>query len=111
MSGQFSAGSEATLQKAYFRVASSGDLDLLPDSAAVQISFEAAEADADGHPDLGTVVGPTFDIGDLNSAPSNADLRFVRFEVTFDIDAQNAGLKPSNPIPSLDFLRIPFRYQ
>jgi len=111
LSGQFGAGTEATLQKAYFRIASSGQLDLLPDSASVQISFEAAEADADGHPDLGTVVGPTFDIGDLNSAPANSDLRFVRFEVTFDIDAQNAGLKPNNPIPSLDFLRIPFRYQ
>lgn len=108
---KFGSGSEAELQKAYFRITSSGEIDMLPDSAAVQISFEAAEADEDGNPDLGTVVGPTFDVGEFNTALGNADLRFVRFEVTFDIDAQNAGLEPTNPIPSLDFLRIPFRYQ
>jgi hypothetical protein len=108
---KYGPNSTAALLEAYFRVISSGETDLLPASATIQVSFEATAADANGEPDPNAVVGPTFDIEDLNTAPGNADLRFVRFEVTFDIDAENQGLTPDKPIPSLDFLRIPFRYQ
>jgi hypothetical protein len=108
---KFGPSSSASLHDAFFRISSSGQLDRLPDSASIQVSFEATSANADGEPDLGAVVGPTFDIEDLNSAPGNEDFRFIRYQVTFDTDAQDEGLSPSNPIPSLDFLRIPFRYQ
>ena len=104
-------GSTVTLREAFFRVASSGQVDSLPVSASVRFSLEATSADAAGDPDPAAVVGPTFDVQDLNNAIGNPDFRFVRFEVTFDIDAQDTGLKPTNPIPSIDFLRIPFRYQ
>jgi len=107
---KFGEGDTATLLEAFFRVYSSDQVDLLPDSASIRIAFEATRADDTGQPDLGAIVGPTFDISELNSALGNAEFRFVRFQVTFDIDAQNAGLLPTNPIPSIDFLRIPFRY-
>jgi hypothetical protein len=108
---KFGPNSSASLHEAFFRVASSGVLDRLPDSATIEVAFEATSADASGAPDLSAVVGPTFDIDELNNAPGNEDFRFIRYQITFDTDALDEGLSPSNPIPSLDFLRIPFRYQ
>ena len=101
---------DAALLPAFFRVFSSGTPDLLPSSATVQIMLEATAADANGLPVLPPTRPATADVSTLNVVPNN-DLRFVRYEVLFDIDAQFTGLTPSNPLPSLDFLRIPFRYQ
>ena len=77
--------------------------------------LKALDANDDGIPDTSPISGPTSDIAALNALASvqNAagnPLRFVRFNVLFDIDAQLQGLTPTNPIPSLEFLRLPFRY-
>ena len=76
---------------------------------------EATEADANGFPLSPVSVALTSDVDDLNNFASggtgdNSTLRFVRFEVLFDIDALQQGLTPSNPIPSTKHLRIPFQY-
>ena len=101
---------EAELQPAFFRVFSDGAPDVLPTSSTVQITFEATEADQNGLPDPTAATGMTSDISTLNGDPNNRDFRFIRFEVLFDIDAQATGLTPNNPIPSIDFFRVPFRY-
>ena len=97
------------LQPAYFRVVTDGSKDALPDSADVQIRFEATAATPSGAPEAPPTVPWTSDPADLNFA-GNAGLRFVRFEVLFDVDRQLSGLSPSSPLPGLDYLRIPFRY-
>ena len=50
-------------------------------------------------------------ISDLNM-PGNQDLRFIRFEVLFDISVtgQSTGLSPNSPIPTVEHLRMPFMY-
>jgi hypothetical protein len=106
------------LQPAFFRVVSrvgpAATVDSLPSTATIQIQFQATTADLNGNPDAAGVVpaSPTSDVTALNTAPTNAQLRFVRFQVLFDI-AIGAGvvLSPSNAVPSLEFLRLPFRYQ
>jgi hypothetical protein len=97
------------LQPAYFRVHSSGAADTLPISSTIKIQLEATRADVNGNPDPAGIIGPTSDLSVLNVAP-NGTLRFVRFQVLFDIDAQGLGLTPGAPIPSLEFFRLPFRY-
>jgi hypothetical protein len=100
-----------TLHRAYFRVTSSGAQDFMP-LDGIRLTFEATSADpATGQPNLGTIVGPTADMAVLNGAPSNRNLRFVRFNVAFDIAAGGQPLTATNPIPALEFLRLPFQYQ
>jgi hypothetical protein len=108
----------AELQPAYFRVASSGVDDSMPASTNVTIFLSATTADAQGNPAL--IYGPNLDeplvnnspdVAALNTVPNNQDLRFVRFEVLFDIDALVQGqLSPTSPIPSLEFMRVGFKY-
>jgi hypothetical protein len=113
----FQAGApiDALLQPAFFRICTDGTVDSLPASAAVQIMFEATEADVNGNPTSPASVPLTADAGVLNSFMSattgdNSTLRFVRFEVLFDIDVGMTGLTPNNPIPSAKFMRMPFQY-
>lgn len=104
-------GATVGLYRAFFRVSSSGALDSVPDQG-IQITLEATSADpATGLPSTGGIVGPTSNVNTLNFA-SNGNLRFVRFNVTFDIapDPQ-FPLSATSPIPSLEFLRLPFSYQ
>ncbi len=98
----------AALVPAYFRVVTKGVADDLPASASVLVQFEAAPADAFGNPDTTQIVGPFTDVSQITDP--NGLLRFLRFDVTFDIDVQNAGLSTNNPRPSLSYLKIPFKY-
>jgi hypothetical protein len=83
--------------------------DVLPSTSTIRVRFEATTADTSGLPDSTQIVGPVTDINLLNT-PGNSLLRFLRFNVTFDIDAQGQGLTPSNPRPVLDYMKVPFRY-
>ena len=105
------SNASVTLHRAYFRVTSSGAQDFMP-LDGIRLTFEATGADpATGGPSSTGIVGPTADMSVLNSAPSNRNLRFVRFNVAFDIAAGGQPLTATNPIPALEFLRLPFQYQ
>lgn len=97
------------LRPTYFRVSTDDVSDDLPSSAAVFLRLEATSADSLGQPDLAASTGWTADPAVLNAIP-NGDVRFVRFDVLFDIDALGQGLSASSPVPSLEFLRLPFRF-
>jgi hypothetical protein len=110
----------AELQPAYFRVVTNGIPDFIPASTDVSIFLSATTADTFGNPELvygvnmdEPLVNLTTDVDDpvtgLNF-PGNKDLRFVRFDVLFDIDTNLQGLTPQNPIPALDFFRLGFQY-
>ncbi len=95
-----------------FKVRTNGVADALPASAAVYLKFQAAPATAAGLPNTALAVPatPGSDISVLNSSPLNPDFRFLLFQVEFDIDRLNTGVTPSSPLPTLDFLRLPFRH-
>ncbi|MBK8177521.1 MAG: hypothetical protein IPK67_01155 [Planctomycetes bacterium] len=105
-------GVTAELIPTHFKVTTGGQLDSLPDSAAVYLKFQAAPATSSGVPDTNAAVPslPGSDAAVLNAHPNNAAFRFLRFQVEFDIDALNQGISPLTPLPALDFLRLPFRY-
>ena len=103
---------DVQLQKAFFRISTNGVADFLPPEANVSIAFEATVASPLGGPETGAITVPlTSDIADLNFA-NNEDLRFIRFEVLFDISVtgQSTGLSPNSPIPVVEHLRMPFQY-
>lgn len=101
-----------SLRPRFFRVTTAGAVDSLPDPATVQFEFQATTVNSNGLPDESAVIpGPgvwATDIATLNSNPNNAQLRFIRFRVTFDLGLTN--LTTSTPVPSIDYLRVPFRF-
>ncbi|MCE9593356.1 MAG: hypothetical protein K8S98_04110 [Planctomycetes bacterium] len=99
----------AALIPAFFRISTDGALDSLPDTATVLMQFEATTADSLGNPIEPAVFGPVFDLTTLNGV-TNGLARFVRFDVSFDIDALGTGLQADNAKPSVEYIRIPFRY-
>ncbi|MEM6675957.1 MAG: hypothetical protein AAF726_24120 [Planctomycetota bacterium] len=101
---------EVALVPYFFRVATDGLVDRYPVGAEISIGFDATIIDpATGEPSAnpadsfsgGSLGGFATDISELNMAVWDA----FRFKVEFDID-----LDPSSPRPSLDFIRIPYRF-
>ena len=109
----FDPGAALQIRPRFFRVITEGTPGSLPDSSDVVIEFQATTPNAQGDPDLtpGVISAWVSNITllDPNSA-GHPDYRFFRFRVTFDISATGAPLSFSTPIPSIDFLRIPFRF-
>jgi len=98
----------------FFRVYTDGEADVLPGTAAVRITFDAARADVFGNPDESDLlVEDSADITDFHD-PALVDpgeLQFFRFNVVFDLDALGIGLTSETESDvSVDFLRIPFRF-
>jgi hypothetical protein len=110
----FGFGASVVLRPRFFRVITDGTADSLPASSVVVIQFQAAPANSQGAPS--TTVGPLGatdwvpDIATINTHPNVANFRFIRFRVTFDIVADGGQLSFETPIPTLDFLRVPFRF-
>ncbi len=97
----------AQVFQTFFAVETDGVLNSLPDTASVEIQFEATTADVLGFPVDPVTPMFTPDISTLNSGP---DFRFLRFQVLFDIDTNDLGLSLNSAQPSLRFLRLPFAY-
>ena len=98
------------LRPRFFRLSTGGVDDFLPDSATVQIEFQATEATLTGEPNE-TVGVPSAWETDITALNGNPAWRFVRFRVRFDIDAMGTvTLDVQTPRPSLDFLKLPFRF-
>ncbi|MAW62219.1 MAG: hypothetical protein CMJ94_15490 [Planctomycetes bacterium] len=97
-----------SLSPRFFRFATNGASDVLPDSTAVRIEFQGAEESGPGT----NVPGVPFP--GPNSWTSNlADLegyRFIRYQVVFDIDAQGTGVDLTSPRPLMRYVKIPFTW-
>lgn len=97
----------------FFQVYTANEDSLLPNTAKIQIQFQAAPASATGQPNESAVFPAAGqwanDISALTNAPGgvNSSFRFLRFRVSFDI---GSNLSFDTPRPALDFLRIPFRF-
>lgn len=96
------------LQPRFFQVITNGVNDSLPTSAFVRIRFQAARDNGAGGPDEDSpLVDWTSDISEFNGAGAGA-LQFFRYEVEFDLDANDQGVSRDTQPVSLDFLKIPF---
>lgn len=94
----------------FFRVKTTGTLDALPTSARIEIRFAATGAKLDGTPETAPVLVPlTPDVAALN-AVTPGTISFFQFELLFDLDALGTGLTATSPRPSIQFVRLPFRF-
>jgi hypothetical protein len=105
---QAPGGVAVELEPALFRVKTNGIFDALPNGASVRIQFQATAADALGAPDPGQATPFTSDPALINAAGAASELRFLRFDVRFDLGASPLTV-PFDHL-SLDFLRLPFSY-
>jgi hypothetical protein len=96
---------EVQLIPRFYRVYTGAMSDALHPSSTVQILFQGAPASADATPDVDSATSWTADITQLNQSP----IGFFRYDVVFEVGAENLG-DPTFELPSLDFLRIPFRF-
>jgi hypothetical protein len=95
----------------YFRVVTSGTPDAMPNSSSIQIEFQATGENAQGQPDEAGVSAWVTDISALDTtAGSSTVRRFLRYRVSFDIAVGGAPLNSSTPRPTLEFLRMPFKF-
>ena len=108
--GDFTVGDTVNLIPRFFAVSTEGIKNFLPDSATISIRFQAAPTAPNGGPDESMATAAVTDINDLTSSPMNADFAFFRFVVEFDIGADMNPLSFSTPLPSLEFMRVPFRF-
>jgi len=97
-----------SIRPRFFRVRTSGTQDSLPDPVQVKFEFQATSVNALGAPDAAAATLWVTDIEDLNTDPNNAALRFFRFRVSFDLGTST--LSATTPVPSIEFLRVPFRF-
>lgn len=105
------AGDAVALSPRFFRVATDGVVDSLPASARIRIEFQATTQDLLGNPDTGASSPWRSELAALDpNVPPNPDYRFLRFRVAFDLAVDGSPLTPQTPVPSLDFVRIPFRF-
>jgi len=95
----------------FFGVITGGTKDSLPANSAVRIQFQGTGIDVNGNPNENNIlVDWTSDITALSLMPATP-VRFMRFEVEFDLDAGGTGmLSATTPRPSLEFLRVPFKF-
>ena len=102
------AGANWAIQPRFFRLATSGLSDALPDTSEVRIQFQGAEESTtdDNEP------GPPFP--DTNTWTSDLSqlegYRFIRYQVLFNIDAQSEGVDLSTPRPLLSYIKVPYTF-
>lgn len=104
----------------YFRVITQGAYDSLPANASIEVEFQAtvqnaqgdpSEADNPGTPEDESPSAWVTDISALDTAQgASKTWSFLRYRVTFDIGLGGAPLNASTPRPTIEFLRMPFKF-
>ncbi len=117
----------ASLRPNFFRISSQGVLDDYALDTKIRIRFDATTLGADGQPDEavaysqteivpGVPIGLAGDITNLNFEPGNPGVGtppqwdFFRFRVEFELFTGGGAVDPLAPRPSLEYLRIPFKF-
>lgn len=102
----------AAVHPRFFRVAQDGVVDALTAASSIKIEFQAAPVATSGLPNETAATPWVTDINALNTSvnPANTSLRFFRFRVAFNIGIGQPSLDFSTPIPSVDFLKVPFKF-
>ncbi len=104
------AGYTVAVVPRFFRVITNNVKDALPASSTIQVRFQAAPADAAGNPLVTSATAFLSDATAIQNDPNAANFKFVRFRVDFDILADGSALTFTTPRPTVDFLRLPFKF-
>lgn len=94
----------------FFRVSTSSTKDRLPVSASVRIQFQGTDAITDtNNPDLSAKSEWTGDGGTTTLATLDGS-RFIRYRLTFDIDALDSGPTVDKERPGIEYFKLPFAW-
>lgn len=104
------AGYTVSVRPRFFRVITNNVPGALPASSTIQVRFQAAPADVSGNPLVTAATAFLTDATALQNDPNAANFKFVRFRVDFDILADGSALTFTTPRPTVDFLRLPFKF-
>jgi hypothetical protein len=104
------AGYSVSVIPRFFRVITNNIPNSLPASATIQVRFQAAPADVSGNPLVTSATAFLTDAAAIQNDPNAANFKFVRFRVDFDILADGSALTFTTPRPTVDFLRLPFKF-
>lgn len=95
-----------SIRAKFFRLEASGVKDSMPANVEVRFEFQGARPDPNVADQPGVPVpGPNDWTSDLALLEG---CRFLRWRVILDADAQRDGFSPTQPQPSLDYLKVPF---
>jgi hypothetical protein len=93
----------------YFRVDTAGVKDGLPAASSVTFQFQGADAIAGTNTlDPATITPWTGD--GVTTLTTLKGKRYIRWRLTFDLDAASAGTSLSAALPSLEYLKLPFAW-
>lgn len=93
----------------YFRVDTSGVKDRLPAASTVRFQFQGADAIAGTNTlDPNSISLWTGD--GVTTLTTLKGKRFIRWRLTFDLDAASAGTSLSAEVPTLDYVKLPFAW-
>ncbi len=90
-----------SMRPKFFRIVTSGQKSRLPSSAGVAFLFQGADESAPGSNVPGAPTAWSSDLADLEGK------RFIRYRVTFDIDAGGVGVSVNSERPALQQVKIP----
>lgn len=107
--GELNATGNWTIVRRYFDVSMNGQIDSLPPHSSITVKFQGAdEKDFEGSgivdESVNSIVGPTTDMSLLQGK------RFIRFFVSFDLSADGSNVDLEAPLPTLEFLKLPFQF-
>src|SRR5262249_41484989 len=103
----FGPGDAFALIPRFFAAGTEDAPDLLATPSAVRLEFQAAPATPTGDPD---VAQASAWVASPSALSGSTSWSFLRFRVTFELVAPGTPLQPDLPRPTLDFLRVPFRF-
>ncbi|MBC8327527.1 MAG: hypothetical protein H8E31_02160 [Planctomycetes bacterium] len=90
-----------SMRPKFFRVMTSGQKSRLPDSAGITFEFQGAAETSKGSNIPGTPTAWTADLANLEG------MRFIRYRVTFNIDAAGSGVTVNSERPALQLVKVP----
>ncbi len=104
------ASASWAVKSKFFRVTTSATKDRLPVSASVRIQFQGTSATVGtNNPNEAVKTAWTGD-GGTTTLDTLDGSRFIRYRITFDIDALDAGPTVDKERPGLEYFKLPFAW-
>lgn len=95
-----------SVKEKFFRIDTTGSKNSLPASATIKFEFQGAD---ELFPGTG-LPGAAFDVGGETWLTDLTDLdgaRFIRYRITFEVDASDTGVDLTSPLPVMDYVKLP----
>jgi hypothetical protein len=104
MSAATSPTEDWAIRPRFFSLTTQGAVDSLPSSTSVRVQFQGTDDPSDSSSFIPSPTGWGSDLSALEG------LQFIRYRVTFDIDATDSGVSQASPKPEMSYIKLPFSW-